>query len=136
VHFEQRILPGQTREDVEQVFHSIISQIKESDPEFDASVDVYFIRAPLSTPENETVIKSLKSAYRKHSGKEINHAGGPFWTDAALMSESGIPSILFGSIGEGFHGDIEYVEIDSLVGVTEIIIDTILDYCGVSNPIG
>jgi len=132
VDFEQRILPGQTREDVESEFRTIIDKIKESDPEFDASADVYFTRTPLSTPENSTIVGSLRSAYRKHKGKGIGLVGGGFWTDAALLSESGIPSVLFGSIGAGFHEDIEFVEIDSLVGVTEIIIDTVLDFCGIS----
>jgi acetylornithine deacetylase len=77
------------------------------------------------------LVKSLESAYRQHKGKEIGRTGGGFWTDAALMSESGIPSILFGSIGEGFHGDTEFVDIDSLIAVTEIIIDTVMDFCGV-----
>jgi len=133
VDFEQRTLPGQTAEDVASGFHTVIRRIRQEDPDFDASVDVYFTRPPLETPVNEGLISTLTAAYRGRTGRDPALAGAGFWTDAALLSQAGIPSVLFGPIGAGFHEDVESVEIDSLVRVTEVIIDTILDFCGVAD---
>ena len=129
IHFEQRTIPGQTIEDIKKDFAGIIDRLHKSDPEFNATFEVYFTRPPLVTLKDSPIVKSLEKAYQNYMGKKITYSGGAFWTDAALLSEAGIPSILFGSIGAGFHANIEYVEIESLITVTEIIIDTILDFC-------
>ena len=43
------------------------------------------------------------------------------------------PSVVFGGgTGSGAHGNDEYVEIDSLINSTKIIVLTILDWCGYS----
>jgi hypothetical protein len=44
--------------------------------------------------------------------------------------------VLFGPAGTGFHEDVESVDIESLIRVTEVTIDAILDFCGVAGPEG
>ena len=52
-------------------------------------------------------------------------------TDAAHYAGAGVPGVIFGAIGEGFHGDDEYVDVASVVETTKVLAATILDYCGV-----
>lgn len=35
--------------------------------------------------------------------------GAPFWTDAALLAEAGIPAVLFGPRGASAHEVVEWV---------------------------
>ena len=42
----------------------------------------------------------------------------------------GTPSFVFGPKGGNLHGPDEYVEIDSLVLLTQVIAKFILDWCG------
>ena len=53
----------------------------------------------------------------------------PFWTDAALMEEAGIPSLLFGVDGDGAHAASEWVTLDSLGKVTTALTAIALDFC-------
>ncbi|MGJ8530200.1 M20/M25/M40 family metallo-hydrolase [Maritalea sp.] len=54
-------------------------------------------------------------------------------TDAAHYAGKGVVPIIYGPSGDGFHGDNECVEIDSLVETTKVIAATVLDMCGVKS---
>jgi acetylornithine deacetylase len=49
--------------------------------------------------------------------------------DSALLTEAGIPTIIFGPKGAGAHAAVEYVDFDSVVKTTEILINTIINFC-------
>ena len=51
------------------------------------------------------------------------------WTDTALLAEAGIPGIVFGPTGRGLHGKEEYVELDSVVQCSEILLEAIRSAC-------
>jgi acetylornithine deacetylase len=53
----------------------------------------------------------------------------PFWTDGALLHRAGIPCLLFGVDGAGAHAATEYVDLTSLGRLTDILTDTIMDFC-------
>jgi acetylornithine deacetylase len=54
----------------------------------------------------------------------------PFWTDAALLSEAGIPSILFGPSGEGAHAVEEWVDLASVQTCADVYLKTAMEFCG------
>ena len=62
-------------------------------------------------------------------GNPPRRASGLMWTDAAIMQEAGIPTVIFGPKGEGKHALTEYVEIDSVVTCARILARTALDFC-------
>ena len=66
---------------------------------------------------------------RKRKLGEAPLEGVTFWTDAALLSEKGIPTVIFGPSGGGLHAAIEYVEMESVYQTAEILAHTILDFC-------
>jgi acetylornithine deacetylase len=41
----------------------------------------------------------------------VNKVGMSFWTDAAVLGDAGIPTVLFGPGGAGLHGPEEYVTV-------------------------
>ena len=45
------------------------------------------------------------------------------------MQAAGIPVVLFGAAGEGAHAATEWVTIDSLRVLTDVLIATATDYC-------
>ncbi|MFE2638238.1 hypothetical protein ACFXKX_32765 [Streptomyces scopuliridis] len=51
------------------------------------------------------------------------------WTDCALLARAGIPCPLFGVDGAGAHAATEYVDLASLDRLTDILTDTIADFC-------
>ena len=51
------------------------------------------------------------------------------WTDAAILQSAGIPTLLFGNTGGGWHSLDEYVEAESVVHCAEVLIETTLTWC-------
>ncbi|MFC3297695.1 M20/M25/M40 family metallo-hydrolase [Clavibacter michiganensis subsp. insidiosus] len=58
------------------------------------------------------------------------HRGEPFWTDAGLVHEAGIPCILLGVTGGGAHAAEEWAEVDSIRRLADVLEGAILDFCG------
>jgi acetylornithine deacetylase len=52
-----------------------------------------------------------------------------FWTDAAILGEAGIPSVVFGPGGAGLHGLEEYVLADEVLACRDALADLARDFC-------
>jgi acetylornithine deacetylase len=127
---ERRTLPSESPESVEAEFLKIIQDIQNSDPSFNAVVRRGIDRSPLETPEDTDIVKAIQSS----ANKVLNHlpeiAGVPFWTDAAVLSAAGIPSVLFGPSGSGAHAVEEWVDLASVRACAEIYLATAINFCG------
>ncbi|KAI5263804.1 diaminopropionate ammonia-lyase [Aureobasidium subglaciale] len=93
---------------------------------------VLFERAPLlPMEESHPLLAATEAAIASVGGSgEAKATAAKFWTDAALLSEAGIPSLIFGPVGEGLHGKDEWVEVDSIKTVEEVMRDTIERFQG------
>src|SRR6266516_785855 len=127
---ERRTLPGETPESVETEFLEIVQNIQRSDQSINAVVRQRMDRSPLETPEDSDIVKIIQAA----AGKVLNHppqiAGVQFWTDAAILSAVGIPSVLFGPSGSGAHAVEEWVDLSSVEACAEIYLATAMNFCG------
>jgi acetylornithine deacetylase len=120
VKIERRTLPGETVELCEQ-------QIRAAAP--DASVETFFVREPMETPRDAEIVERLLANARPVLGQAPEVVGVPYWTDAALFSAAGIPTVVFGAGGEGAHAETEWVDLGDVAHVTEIVLATIADFC-------
>ena len=127
---ERRTLPGETPEAVEAELLAIIEDLRRSDPSFHAQVRQGIDRSPLETREDADIVQALQAA----SVQVLNHpspiAGVQFWTDAAVLSAAGIPSVLFGPAGSGAHAVEEWVDLASVRMCVEIYLATAMSFCG------
>lgn len=126
---ERRTLPGETPEAVEAEFVQMVEIIKRSDPAFQAIVRRGIDRSPLETPEDADIVRALQASSAKVLNRPLSIAGVPFWTDAALLSAAGIPSILFGPSGSGAHAVEEWVDLESVNTCVEIYLATATEFC-------
>jgi acetylornithine deacetylase len=126
---ERRTLPGEMPQAVEGEFLQIIENLREADSSFNAVVRRGIDRNPLETREDADIVQALQAA----SAKVLNHpsqvAGVPFWTDAAVLSAAGIPSVLFGPSGTGAHALEEWVDLASVRTCAEIYLATAMNFC-------
>jgi acetylornithine deacetylase/succinyl-diaminopimelate desuccinylase-like protein len=53
-----------------------------------------------------------------------------FWTDAAVLGEAGIPSVLFGPGGAGLHSTREYVNISEVLTCRDALARLAYVWCG------
>ena len=72
-------------------------------------------------------------AVRRHAaavlGSEPETVGAPWWADSALLAAAGIPTVVFGPIGEGLHSEVEWVDVASLEQCVEIYSRVAADLC-------
>ena len=61
----------------------------------------------------------------QRAGRSPSPVGMSFWTDAAILAESGTPSVLFGPGGAGLHSTEEYVRVDDVYTCRDILIAAI-----------
>jgi len=127
---ERRTLPGETPESVEAEFLKIVRDIQKSDPSFNAIVRRGIDRSPLETREEAEIVQTLQSASVKVLNHPLQISGVQFWTDAAILSAEGIPSVLFGPSGSGAHAVEEWVDLASVKACAEIYLATALNFCG------
>ena len=62
--------------------------------------------------------------------------GVPFWTDAALLSAAGIPTVVFGPAGEGAHAEVEWVDLPSVERCVEVFLATTEAFCAPATEAG
>jgi acetylornithine deacetylase len=126
---ERRTMPGETPRSVKTELDDIVRGLEAADPNFKALVRRGLDRSPLETSEAAPVVLATREAASQVLGRPPQIAGVPFWTDAALLSAQGIPSLLFGPAGEGAHAAQEWVDLESVRQCAEIYLKTAVQFC-------
>jgi acetylornithine deacetylase len=49
--------------------------------------------------------------------------------DSALLQAAGVETVVFGATGAGAHADVEWVDLESVVKLAEILAEAAVDYC-------
>ena len=126
---EWRTLPGEDMDFVEEQVKEILSRAKAQFPQLEIEYEMEFERKPLEVSQDAEVVKLLDQSFQQSLKKAPEYSGIAFWTDAALLAESGIPSVIFGPAGKGLHGAVEYVDFQSVEDCVEILRKTAVEFC-------
>jgi acetylornithine deacetylase len=126
---ERRLVPGEDASTLERELNDMVGQLGRQDPRFRAQVTVGYSANPLETPRESPLVARLADWVARVTGGEAVLGVQTFWTDAALLSEAGIPSVLFGPGGEGLHSAVEYVRIDDVVLCARALAECARDFC-------
>src|SRR5262249_45911210 len=118
LQLERRTLPGETAEMAEREAGALLGDL-------DGSVSVRFSRNPLETSPDEEIVRTLA---RHAAVAEL--IGVPFWTDAARPEEAGTPPVFAGPPGGGAHADVEWVALASVERCYDVLLATVLEFCG------
>ncbi len=127
---ERRTIPGELPEQAEAELVQIVTEVGRVDPSFKASVRRGLDRSPLETGEDTLIAQTVQAAAIKVLGHSASIAGVPFWTDAAVLSGAGIPSLLFGPAGAGAHAVEEWVDLESVRVCAEVYLEAAVSFCG------
>jgi len=126
---ERRLITGEPLEIGLEEVEKILAELKRQDPEFDACAEFIFGRPPYELPRDHELAESLQKIMSSE-GRSPQVSGMSFWTDAAILGQSGIPSVVFGPGGAGLHGISEYVLIDEVLACQQALVDLTLRFCG------
>ncbi len=133
IELERRTIPGENRETVTEEIKRIVDEMHAKDPQFNASFEVFFYRPALEVSKDELIVQSVEKARSNLLRQEPAFQGMGGWLDSAILSSAGIPTVIVGPSGNGAHSAVEFVEFESVVATTKILIATIMDFCGLQG---
>jgi acetylornithine deacetylase len=116
---ERRTLPGEAPADVLAEIQALLDALDDR-----STWRVVGDRDPFELdPEAE-----IAQLVRLHAGAP-EPVGESFWTDAALIAERGIPTVLFGPGGEGAHAAVEWVSIADVERCASVFLAVAAEFC-------
>ena len=116
LRWERRTLPGESQQQLELEFKRMVRAAENHPGRHEVKARELFVRAPHKVPDDADILKRLQKA-----SPQSSTVGLSFWADSALGAQAGIPSVLFGPIGHGAHAIDEWVSLNSLVRVYEVL---------------
>lgn len=118
LQLERRTLPGETADAVMAAFERLLAVLRSDDGEFEAETRLVMARAAYEIDERAEIVQALLGVAAGSAGARGRDAHGPvgltFWTDAAILGGAGIPSVIFGPVGGGYHSTEEWVDLRSV----------------------
>ncbi len=126
---ERRTIPGETPASVEAEIRAFFTEIAETDPHFNASLHTTLSRDPFEVAEDELIVQLVRHNATTTLHREPGIGSAAAWMDAALLSSAGIPTVVFGPGGAGAHAVIEWADLDQLAQCSQILLDTIKEFC-------
>ena len=129
VQAERRTIPGESVELAEREIQEIIDGAAAADAAFTGAVRALASREPFEVEEDSAVVTTLLQCATSVMSTEPEVVGVPFWADSALLATAGIPTVIFGPHGEGFHSEVEWVDVGSLEQCVEIYAAVAAEIC-------
>jgi acetylornithine deacetylase len=128
LEIERRLIPGETREDVDKEMRNLLQSLGEGDPKFKAEYSINFYRGSMEISPEEEICKLLHEETVK-TGTEPRFVGGSGWMDTQIIYEKGIPAVAYGPSGGGLHGAVEWVELDTVKKAAAVQFEVIKRFC-------
>jgi acetylornithine deacetylase len=126
---ERRTVPGETVEGATAEVQAILDELVREDQTFKASVKATFDRDAFETQPGSRIVETLDRVVSSRSRAPAAYCGQTFWTDAALLASAGMDAVLLGPTGFGLHSQEEWVELQSVIELAQILAETALAYC-------
>jgi acetylornithine deacetylase len=130
VQIERRTIPGETEAQAVAEIQALCEGLAAADRDFHATVRPFFVRDPFEVAADAPVVRAVDGAASRVLGRAPRHIGDTPWMDAALLQAAGVETVVFGATGTGAHADVEWVTIESVVKLAEILAEAAVEYCG------
>lgn len=118
---ERRTIAGETDRGALDEVRAIVEALADEDPTFEAGCRLMFSRPPYElAASHELPVRLCAAAHA--AGCRAGTVGMSFWTDAAVLAQAGIPSVLFGPGGAGLHSSEEYVNVADVLACRDALV--------------
>lgn len=119
---ERRTIPGETGAVILAELEDEFERLRRDDPRFDAEAELVLERAPFEGRPDSPLLRAMQATGLTRGGPGPH--GVSFWTDAAFFAAAGADTVLLGADGEGAHADVEWVDLDSVERLAELLART------------
>jgi acetylornithine deacetylase len=124
LQMERRTISGEDDAVVLGEVEAMLADLRNQDPEFEASARVSTSRPPYEIDASHPLPTALINVLAKRA-LDSRPVGMSFWTDAAILAAAGTPSVLFGPGGAGLHSTEEYVNVSDVYTCRDVLVETI-----------
>lgn len=136
---DYKFMPQEDFAEVKREFEDFVAHfaamdpwMRENPPKIEWNLwDLYF--PPMNTPVDHPLTQSVLRRATEVQVEKPVIKGFEAVTDAAHYAGKGVVPVIYGPSGDGFHGDNECVDVDSLIETTKVIAASVLDMCGVKS---
>ncbi len=142
LQMERRTVPGEQPGRGAREVADILARLSAADPDFKAASRQLFARSPYEIAADHPLVATMtlavtaassapsaSSAAPSASSASPSVSGMSFWTDASVLGDAGIPSLLFGPTGAGLHGVEEWVEAQSVIACRNALAELARRWC-------
>ena len=128
LQMERRTLPGEPESIALYEVREILDALARDDATFRGTATAMFSRPAYQIASDHELPQILAAALTLAGGLP-RITGASFWTDAAVLGQAGIPSILFGPGGAGLHSTEEYVNMADVVLCRDTLVELARRFC-------
>jgi acetylornithine deacetylase len=132
LQMERRTVPGEQPGCAGREVAEILARLSAADPEFRAASRAVFARSPYEIDAGHPLVASMTAAARRDGTATPAPVGMSFWTDASVLGDAGIPSVLFGPTGAGLHGVEEWVDARSVLACRDALVTLARSWCSLA----
>lgn len=129
LEIERRTIPGETEKQVLDEIRAITDALAAEDSSFRATVRPMLTRSSFEVDPAAPIVGVVQRAASGVLGSAPPVIGEPYWMDAALLSAAGIDTVVIGPSGAGAHATEEWVDLESVVRLAEILGISAEAYC-------
>lgn len=126
---ERRTLPGETPASVEAELKALLESVAAATRDFHFELRSLVSRGAFEADADGPVAVAVAESAQRVLGRPAPVRGEPFWTDAGLILEAGIPCVLIGVDGGGAHADTEWANVGSIEQLADILEGAIRTFC-------
>ncbi len=128
LQMERRTIIGEADDAALVEANEILAALKLEDDEFEATARYLFGRPPYQLVAAHALPQLLEGAVTR-LGRSTQRSGMSFWTDAAILGQAGIPTVVFGPGGAGLHGLEEYVLTEDVIACRDALVELARQFC-------
>ena len=132
LQMERRTVPGEAPGSAGTEVEALLKRLRAEDPDFKGASKLMFARSPYELAAThelpQAMLRAIGTQAPRHSGIQAP-IGMSFWTDAAILADAGIPSILYGPTGGGLHSVEEWVDAQSVLKCRDALVALARDWC-------
>ena len=127
VTIDRRTIPTESADQALSEITSIIQELEAADKDFHATLRELGRSTAFETAGDHPLVRNLRSSFTTVTGREPIIAGKDASSDASLLTDAGIPTVLFGPGQHRVsHTADEYVDLEKVVQAAKILTLTVV----------
>jgi len=123
-------VPGGGAGQCEVEIRAILDELAAEDETFQATLTTLLVREPFEVEPEADIVKAVDGATATVLGQPSPHIGDTPWMDSALLAAAGTETVVIGPTGGGAHAAEEWVELESVAQLAQVLAQAAIAYCG------